>query len=100
MLPVTVNERKALDTQGSCLVKNGVWCIVGDSGYAIRRVRRPVRRIACCETRDLLLPKLISGEVDVSELDIETERLKPEKRSANSLSVDRAIALRAEMSFA
>lgn len=28
------------------------------------------------ETRDLLLPKLISGEVDVSELDIETERLK------------------------
>lgn len=52
------------------------------------------------ETRELLLPKLISGEVDVSELDIETERLKPEKRSANPLSVDRAIALRAEMSFA
>jgi type I restriction enzyme S subunit len=26
-------------------------------------------------TRDLLLPKLVSGEVDVSELDIETEWL-------------------------
>lgn len=56
--------------------------------------------MACCETRALLLPKLISGEVDVSELDIETERLKPEKRSANPLFVDRAIALRSEMSFA
>ena len=52
------------------------------------------------ETRDLLLPKLISGEVDVSELDIETERLKQEKGSANSLSVDNAIALRAEIDFA
>ena len=56
--------------------------------------------MACCETRALLLPKLISGEVDVSELDIENERFKPEKGSANSLSVDRAIALRTEMSFA
>ena len=56
--------------------------------------------MACCETHALLLPKLISGEVDVSELDIETERLKPEKGSANSLSVDNAIALRAEISFA
>ena len=52
------------------------------------------------ETRDLLLPKLILGEVDISELDIETERLKPEKGSANSLSVDNAIALRAEIDFA
>ena len=52
------------------------------------------------ETRDFLLPKLISGEVAISELDIETERLKPEKGSANSLSVDNAIALRAEIDFA
>ena len=29
------------------------------------------------QTRDLLLPKLISGEIDVSELDIDTDSMKP-----------------------
>ena len=32
VLPANVNERKALDAQGPRLVKNGVRCIVGDSG--------------------------------------------------------------------
>ena len=31
------------------------------------------------QTRDLLLPKLISGEIDVSELDIDTDGLQPTK---------------------
>ena len=31
------------------------------------------------ETRDLLLPKLISGEIDVSELDIDTNGMQPVK---------------------
>ena len=31
--PANVNERKVLDAQGPRLVKNGVRCIVGDSGY-------------------------------------------------------------------
>ena len=31
------------------------------------------------QTRDLLLPKLISGEIDVSELDIDTEGIQPRK---------------------
>ena len=30
-------------------------------------------------TRDLLLPKLISGEIDVSKLDIDTDRIQPKK---------------------
>ena len=42
VLPVTVNERKALDTQCPRLVKNGVRCIVGDSGY-----RDKARAAAC-----------------------------------------------------
>ena len=32
-----------------------------------------------CQTRDLLLPKLISGEIDVSELDIDTNEIQPKK---------------------
>ena len=31
------------------------------------------------QTRDLLLPKLISGEIDASDLDIDTEELQPRK---------------------
>ena len=31
------------------------------------------------QTRDLLLPKLISGEIDVSKLDIDTNRIQPKK---------------------
>ena len=31
------------------------------------------------QTRDLLLPKLISGEIDVSELDIDTNGMQPVK---------------------
>ena len=31
------------------------------------------------QTRDLLLPKLISGEIDVSKLDIDTDRIQPKK---------------------
>lgn len=31
------------------------------------------------QTRDLLLPKLISGEIDVSELDIDTNKVQPKK---------------------
>ena len=31
------------------------------------------------QTRDLLLPKLISGEIDVSELDIDTDEVQPNK---------------------
>ncbi len=30
-----------------------------------------------CQTRDLLLPKLIAGEIDVSELDIATDEIQP-----------------------
>ena len=48
MLPVTVNKRKALDTQGPHLVKNGVRCIVGDSGY------RDKARAAACATDGVL----------------------------------------------
>ena len=33
VLPANVDERKALDMQGPCLVNTGVRCIVGDSGY-------------------------------------------------------------------
>ena len=32
------------------------------------------------KTRDLLLPKLISGELDVSELDINTDSIQPRAR--------------------
>ena len=35
------------------------------------------------QTRDLLLPKLISGEIDVSELDIDTDRMQPTKGGAH-----------------
>ena len=35
------------------------------------------------QTRDLLLPKLISGEIDVSELDIDTDGIQPTKRSTH-----------------
>ena len=31
------------------------------------------------QTRDLLLPKLISGEIDVSELDMDTNKIQPKK---------------------
>ena len=42
-------------------------------------------------TRDLLLPKLISGEVDVSKLDI--DKIEPRVRgSSNLISVNRAVA--------
>lgn len=33
------------------------------------------QNVNLCSTRDLLLPKLVSGEIDLSELDIETEWL-------------------------
>ena len=36
------------------------------------------------QTRDLLLPKLISGEVDVSELDINTNGIQPKKGGTHS----------------
>ena len=35
------------------------------------------------QTRDLLLPKLISGEIDVSKLDIDTDRIQPKKGGAH-----------------
>ena len=35
------------------------------------------------QTRDLLLPKLISGEIDISELDIDTDRMQPTKGGAH-----------------
>ena len=45
------------------------------------------------QTRDLLLPKLISGEIDVSELNIDTDGIQARvKRSSNPVSVDRAVA--------
>ena len=45
------------------------------------------------QTRDLLLPKLISGELDVSELDIDTDGIQPKARGdSNPVSVDRAVA--------
>ena len=37
------------------------------------------RNINLRQTRDLLLPKLISGEIDVSELDIDTDRYHSQK---------------------
>ena len=45
------------------------------------------------QTRDLLLPKLISGELDVSELDINTDSIQPRAReNSNPASVDSAVA--------
>ena len=45
------------------------------------------------QTRDLLLPKLISGELDVSELDINTDGIEPRvRRGSNPISVDRSAA--------
>ena len=35
------------------------------------------------KTRDYLLPKLISGKVDVSDLDIDTSRLDDYRRTKN-----------------
>ena len=35
------------------------------------------------QTRDLLLPKLISGEIDVSELDIDTDGMQPTKKATH-----------------
>ena len=46
------------------------------------------------QTRDLLLPKLISGELDVSELEIDTNKIQPKKgRNTHPGSVKRSIAL-------
>ena len=45
------------------------------------------------ETRDLLLPKLISGEIDVSKLDIDTDGIQARvKGNSNPVSVNRAVA--------
>lgn len=44
------------------------------------------------QTRDLLLPKLISGEIDVSELDIDTDGIEPGQGDRNPVSIDRAVA--------
>ena len=45
------------------------------------------------QTRDLLLPKLISGELDVSELDINIDGIQPRAReNSNPASVDSAVA--------
>ena len=45
------------------------------------------------KTRDLLLPKLISGEIDVSELNIDTDEIQARvKGNSNPVSVDRAVA--------
>ena len=44
------------------------------------------------QTRDLLLPKLISGELDVSELDINTDSIQPRAReNSNPASVDSTV---------
>ena len=37
------------------------------------------KNVSLRQTRDLLLPKLISGEIDVSELDIDTNGMQPAK---------------------
>ena len=45
------------------------------------------------QTRDLLLLKLISGALDVSDLDIDTDGIQPRARGdSNPVSVDRAVA--------
>ena len=45
------------------------------------------------QTRDLLLPKLISGGFDVSELDINTDGIEPRAQgNSNPISVDRSAA--------
>ena len=45
------------------------------------------------QTRDLLLPKLISGEIDVSELNIDTDGIQAGvKGNSNPVSVDRGAA--------
>ena len=45
------------------------------------------------QTRDLLLPKLISREIDVSELEIDTDGIQARvKGNSNPVSVDRAVA--------
>ncbi len=45
------------------------------------------------QTRNLLLPKLVSGEIDVSELDINTEGILPQANAnSNPVSVDSTTA--------
>ena len=45
------------------------------------------------QTRDLLLPKLISGELDVSELDINIDGIQPPVRDdSNPISIDSTVA--------
>ena len=51
-----------------------------------------LRNINLRQTRDLLLPKLISGELDVSELDINTDSIQPRAReNSNPASVDSTV---------
>ena len=52
-----------------------------------------LKNINLRQTRDLLLPKLISGELDVSKLDVDTDKIEPRVRGGSKpVSVDRAVA--------
>ena len=52
-----------------------------------------LKNINLRQTRDLLLPKLILGELDVSKLDIDTGKIEPRVRGGSKpASVDRAVA--------
>ena len=49
--------------------------VVSPIKHQIRCLRDRNRNLR--QTRDLFLPKLISGEIDVSKLDVETEGSRP-----------------------
>ncbi len=52
-----------------------------------------LKNINLRQTRDLLLPKLILGELDVSKLDVDTDKIEPRVRGGSKpASVDRAVA--------
>ena len=59
----------------------------------VKLVNLTMKNQNLCQTRDLLLPKLISGELDVSELDIDTDEIETRARGdSKPVSVDRTVA--------
>ena len=64
-------------------------------------VNLAMKNINLRQTRDLLLPKLISGELDVSELDINIDGIQPNKGGTPIPSpLTEAVTLRREKSLA
>lgn len=65
-MPVLVPDKQTLNKFNS--ITTPILQIIKSTFFRNRNLR---------QTRDLLLPRLISGDLDVSELDIVTEELKP-----------------------